>query len=280
MGRSKGFTLIELLVVIAIIALLMSIMVPALSVVKEKATGAVCLGNQRGLIQSYILYCNDNQDRLANSNTWNWDTATKTTDAWVAAPLTETLQWRGNAGVDVTLKDRYRGIRAGTLYEYTKNVDLYHCPSDKRVKHGTEDEGGLAYQMFRSYGIQGGLNGEELRPQLSGYAVKKHSAIKQPSSTYVFVEENYDGSGSNYNGGSWQIWNPNQSEPSWWNAPAVFHNEGSSLSYADGSAEVFKWKDKRTVEFAIDRDRVSADQPGNEDLEMMIDGYAVPLPRN
>jgi len=43
--KHKGFTLIELLVVIAVIALLLSILMPALSKAKELAMGAACKGN-------------------------------------------------------------------------------------------------------------------------------------------------------------------------------------------------------------------------------------------
>jgi prepilin-type N-terminal cleavage/methylation domain-containing protein/prepilin-type processing-associated H-X9-DG protein len=47
MGARKGFTLIELLVVIAIISLLMSILMPALSAVREKARTVACMSNLR-----------------------------------------------------------------------------------------------------------------------------------------------------------------------------------------------------------------------------------------
>ena len=63
MKRSKGFTLIELLVVIAIIALLLSIIVPSLKRVKEKARAVICLTNhhQWGLAFNSYLVENNNK---------------------------------------------------------------------------------------------------------------------------------------------------------------------------------------------------------------------------
>ena len=52
----EGFTLIELLVVVAIIALLVAILVPALSDARELAKGAVCLGRLRGIGVATALY--------------------------------------------------------------------------------------------------------------------------------------------------------------------------------------------------------------------------------
>ena len=62
--REKGFTLIELLVVIAIIALLLSIMLPSLNLVKRKARMIVCQTNlkQWGII--FGLYVQENDDKF------------------------------------------------------------------------------------------------------------------------------------------------------------------------------------------------------------------------
>jgi len=66
MYKSKGFTLIELLVVIAIIALLMAILMPALSRVKRQARSVTCLAllKQWGTIWS--MYCDDNNGYFSN----------------------------------------------------------------------------------------------------------------------------------------------------------------------------------------------------------------------
>ena len=60
----EGFTLIELLVVVSIIALLVSILVPALTEARELATGVVCLARLRGIGIATALYQGENNDSL------------------------------------------------------------------------------------------------------------------------------------------------------------------------------------------------------------------------
>jgi len=74
--RKPGFTLIELLVVISIIALLMSILMPALSLVKKQAQSVACMSRLKSWSLIYKLYTDDYQGSFplgwAKDDTTQW----------------------------------------------------------------------------------------------------------------------------------------------------------------------------------------------------------------
>lgn len=74
MQRRRGFTLIELLVVIAIIALLMSILMPALSRARKQARGVVCQSNLKQWGTIWAMYTDENNGmfptRSSDSGRW------------------------------------------------------------------------------------------------------------------------------------------------------------------------------------------------------------------
>src|SRR5438034_8617558 len=62
--RTSGFTLIELLVVVAIVALLATLLLPALAKAKLKTQGIHCLGNTRQLALGWLMYADDHDGKL------------------------------------------------------------------------------------------------------------------------------------------------------------------------------------------------------------------------
>ena len=81
MLRRSGFTLIELLVVIAIIALLVSLLVPTLTMAREQARRSVCLLNTRNTVQGCLIYAADWQDYLPPSQSDDGSVHTASYDA-------------------------------------------------------------------------------------------------------------------------------------------------------------------------------------------------------
>src|SRR5262249_26886640 len=118
---SQGFTLIELLVVISIIAVLASLLLPALARTKLKAGQISCLSNYRQLNLCWLLYCADNNDALPSNETLSstGDRASEKSPSWA---------WvAGNAWTDTTGSN----IESGVLFPYNRSTAIYKCPADR-----------------------------------------------------------------------------------------------------------------------------------------------------
>ena len=221
--KTRAFTLIELLVVIAIIAVLMAILMPALSRARDQAKRIHCINNVKQLSFAWILYKDDNDDSMVGGM------PARSTDAWMLGPR----------GSDPDHTEQCKeGLRQGLLYSYVKNVNVYRCPSDDRIRREGQ-------YTFGSYSVSGALNGEE--KEWSNRHLIKYSEIKNPADTFVFVEE-IDPRG--YNMGSWVV--SKDFGNSWIDPVAIWHSKNrSTLGWADGSANMHRWVNPSTIEAAM-----------------------------
>jgi prepilin-type N-terminal cleavage/methylation domain-containing protein len=67
--RARAFTLVELLVVLGIIALLVSMLLPAITKARRQANATVCLTNLRSIGQSWTIYLSENRQNFPSTAT-------------------------------------------------------------------------------------------------------------------------------------------------------------------------------------------------------------------
>jgi prepilin-type N-terminal cleavage/methylation domain-containing protein len=276
----RGFTLIELLVVIAIIAILMAVLMPGLRAAKQMAAGAACMANQKTLITAWVLYADDFDGWLVSNNAC-YDVSNYTdSTAWVYQPRNEMGQpLPSNPAPDtVTDEDRFRGIRAGSLYKYVADVGSYHCPGDTRSSTQMPPR-----DCYRSYSISYAFC-HTPRGNYVNNAYRKMTDIKSGARYYVFVEEEHNGSRYGANEGGWHLlgWNMPKNPSNWqfYDPLASYHVKSSTFGFADGHAGKRRWMDKRTLQFIqTNKDSpgshsgIATSSPGNLDLAWLIEHF-------
>ena len=150
--RRRAFTLVELLVVIGIIALLISILMPALGRAREQSRRLRCLSNMRQLTLAWLGYAQNNKGKLCGADTgirpWDWVQAGDTLDS----------------------------MKTGVLWPYINNDGVFHCPNDR-------------IDWRRTYSINSWLNGEGPPAPGDQFVATNLAQLKYPSRTFVFIEE-------------------------------------------------------------------------------------------
>jgi prepilin-type N-terminal cleavage/methylation domain-containing protein len=261
MGR--GFTLIELLVVIAIIAILAALLLPALGLAKIKAQSIQCMSNLKQLQLVFLLYPDDNGDRLTSSGYMNPVEPTAWVNGW--------LDFNGG-NLDNTDPRTLTDPNRAKFANYLTAIGVYKCPADRSAVL----VGGKLTERIRSLsmGQQWAGPGDWLDPggfQANVSSKKyrcyfKKSTIDVPAMRFVFIDEHPDGVNA---GGFANMMVESPAAARIIDYPASSHNRACGLSFSDGRAEIRKWRDARTCprvqykDFVLD---LNVPSPNNQDM--------------
>jgi prepilin-type N-terminal cleavage/methylation domain-containing protein/prepilin-type processing-associated H-X9-DG protein len=266
-GRKSGFTLIELLVVIAIIAILASMLLPALSKAKGQAIATQCMNNEKQLILMWKMYGND------NNNVFPYNEEGGNPPAWVYGNLDYTgASYNTNLAYILDAHDAQMGPYA------SQSPQVYKCPADHSLSKGTQGTPRVrSISMNQAVGLNTGgqTSGQGAwLPSIFGnngvgggpyqcYFKESMLGRPSPSALWVFIDEDPD----TINDGAWAITMPSGQGTGWVDMPSKTHGNAGGFGFADGHAEVHAWKNPRAIPTTVYGNVPSySPVPGNVDV--------------
>ena len=246
MNKKKGFTLVELLVVIAIIAILMAILLPALARAREYAKRAVCMNQIKQLGLGWVLYCDNNAEKVPVGDIWYSWTMTPPQLAWCEWPhplhpgVVPSVATNHNAAYPdndtvTALSDEIwqHAISEGTMWKYVQDYKVYKCPVGDK---------GHRVTYFMSQAMNTWTGGGTSSAGNGGYVrmVILRNQIKRTAERFIFLDN-----GRLKQGGFFINYDDGGSAP-----PGTFgdhapcrHGHGTTFVFADQHVEFRKWTD-------------------------------------
>lgn len=240
MKKTRAFTLIELLVVIAIIAVLLSVLIPALTRIKDAGKRAVCLYNHHSLGTAWVLYSEQNESNLPNGMTARIREIAPVGNIrkfiMVLDPASQYFYeatwvgWPEDNNLLTDPKAQEACIMLGCLYPLVETMKLYRCPV------GLKDQ-------YRTYSIPDSMHGYPGFESVGGTVIRKMSELRNPGSRMAFIDEGV---------ASTESWTMYPNLVKWWDKPPLRHGQGTTVAMADGSSVYWKYRDKKTFEYIED----------------------------
>jgi prepilin-type N-terminal cleavage/methylation domain-containing protein len=270
-SSKKGFTLIELLVVISIIAILMSILMPALSKVREQAKALVCGTRQKSLGQAMMSYESETGKMPMNS----------LISAGVMGPAAVDMRWFNLIAPYVGREDVNSAARRENI---ASDYELFRCPTQDYLTKLYKEWDGVSDiispktgNKLHATGTQTGIYGYNIyfrqynsnaeKPAGEVYKYSKSSQVKLPSELPMLADlaaeaPGFSPANNMASGGEMGVnmphpiaydygWEKSGRNPTNWNlyGPAANHKcDKITYTFADGHTEamnnLWPWFDK------------------------------------
>jgi prepilin-type N-terminal cleavage/methylation domain-containing protein len=238
----SGFTLIELLAVVTVIAILVSLLLPAMGKAKAKAEGIYCMNNNKQLLIAWSQYTDENDGTLLFASA-DGDNPRTLAATWVNGYMDNDPSNRSNYDINVDIKK-------SPLWRYAPAASIWKCPADRSKVRVN----GRLHPRVRSMAMSiwvGGFGGKVpalLTDRFRVYLKMSDAIEPGPSQTWLLLDQRED----SVNWGNYFTamhgW---PDDPASYrfitDVPASYHHRAGGISFMDGHAEVRRWRDQRTM---------------------------------
>jgi prepilin-type processing-associated H-X9-DG protein len=230
------------------------------------------MNNNRQLMLAWRQYAEDNRDELP----YGYALGAMAQYAWLPSGVPWDLDLavptqQGNWDADNTIKK-------SLIWPYCgKSAGIWHCPADRSL--GQNPAGQLVPRPRSiSMNIWAGGRGDTTDPR-GGWSMSANYKVFRklsemlrpgPSNTFVFLEERED----SINDGFFIVQMdgyPNMASTVMVDYPASYHGRSCDFAFADGHAEIHKWKDARTYPPLTTTLQLNQAQPNSPDVFWMQD---------
>lgn len=228
-STAAAFTLPELLAVLVVVTLWVMLLLPALARTQPDSRAFQCINNHAQLCRAWRMYADDNNDKLSPNVHGG---GTPSYPVWA----TGWLDW--SASVANTNKLYLTDPRYSALARYCgKDARLFKCPADQYISSIQRQLGWKERARSVSENLYVGESNVESGPNdLSYDHVKKWTGLvnPKPAETWLSLDEHPD---SINDGG---LFPPSGTYLV--DVPANYHDGGAGVAYADGRAEIHRWR--------------------------------------
>ncbi len=258
-SKEQAFTRLEALAVGVGVALLALVAMPTWGGFRTGGDQQACLANFRQLTRAWLVYTEDHGGRLpGNYDGGDVMDASSAGRTWAAGWLDFTAS---PANTNTAL------LRNSQLGPYVDSVSAYRCPAD-----ASRSRGGAGDLRVRSVGMNSYV-GSRHAPWTIGYRIFTNlNAIVDPSPSQclVFVDEREESLNDACFLISMEGYDPLQpSRTGLVDFPAMRHDGGATMSFADGHVESWRWLDARTRPGLRPGQslQLNINQPNNPDIQ-------------
>lgn len=181
MKTKKAFTLVELLVVIAVIAMLMSVLMPALRMARDHAMRVLCGNDIRQILTACTIYGDRNNGRVpderGDNGYWPWDVSAYATHELMEAMGKKIADYRPAIGTPQYIQQT----------DWIPVQDVFYCPANIQQKRQKES--------YWTYGTGGGTSrGRDIQGfRIWGYVPLWEDGYNSNGETPIYdTEDVYD----------------------------------------------------------------------------------------